>query len=312
MADSLHRAGRSAPSAMFSTREWGDEELSRFGDGARAADGFDETALLGRALTEESLARTLKLPSADQLCEVTEAELLVDTTAEPVEALGGMLPALTELRLSDSRIPSFRDLGLGLGGLRVLWVARCGIPHLDGLAAMPLLRELYAAFNDVDDTLPLTDLEHLETLDLEGNAVHSLNAVGTLSSCPSLAEVTLAGNPIATVPLYRRAVAGAIPQLRLLDDRRVADSERSELDPALARSLAAAARIVAEEAGGDAALPGDEEEARLARAMDDDEADAGDGSRSAADSDSGDDSDFGGGGDESDGARPGGAQRSRV
>ena len=60
MADSLHRAGRSAPSAMFSTREWGDEELSRFGDGARAADGFDETALLGRALTEESLVRQLR------------------------------------------------------------------------------------------------------------------------------------------------------------------------------------------------------------------------------------------------------------
>ena len=45
---------------------------------------------------------------------------------------------------------------------QVLWVPRCGLSSLDGISAMPALRELYAAFNDISDLQPLDACASLE------------------------------------------------------------------------------------------------------------------------------------------------------
>jgi len=223
----------------------------------------------------------LGLSGADELETVADAELLVDTRDEPVDALGALLPCLAELRLSDSKVAGIRDLGVGLSRLRVLWVARCGLGDLDGIAALPALEELYASFNDIGDTLPLLDLDSLAVLDLEGNAIASLASVSALASCPSLSELTLAGNPIASVPMYRRAVVSRVGRLELLDDERVTADDAAALDAAVEDSIEAAARVIAADAGAESKMrSGDPEAARLAAAMsdDNDEPDGGDAS----------------------------------
>jgi hypothetical protein len=52
---------------------------------------------------------------------------------------------------------SLRELGTGLRLLTVLWAPRCGLSGdaLDGVGALPALRELYLAFNSLDDLSPL-------------------------------------------------------------------------------------------------------------------------------------------------------------
>ncbi len=42
-----------------------------------------------------------------------------------------------------------------LCALQVLWLSRCALPSLDGMGALPSLRELYAAFNDISELQPL-------------------------------------------------------------------------------------------------------------------------------------------------------------
>ena len=49
---------------------------------------------------------------------------------------GSYLPQLTELRCVDSHMICVRDLGTGLGGLTVLWLASCGLRDLDGLPSL--------------------------------------------------------------------------------------------------------------------------------------------------------------------------------
>lgn len=39
--------------------------------------------------------------------------------------------------------------------LQVLWISHCGLQGLDGLNALPSLRELYAAFNQIDNLEPV-------------------------------------------------------------------------------------------------------------------------------------------------------------
>ena len=61
-----------------------------------------------------------------------------------------------------------RDLGSSLRKLRVLWLTRCALEELDGISAMSNLRELYLEYNELVDISPISMLEKIEILDLEG------------------------------------------------------------------------------------------------------------------------------------------------
>lgn len=47
-------------------------------------------------------------------------------------------------------------------------MCRCGLSELDGISTMICLKELYLAYNEISDISPLSMLDKLEILDLEG------------------------------------------------------------------------------------------------------------------------------------------------
>ena len=49
----------------------------------------------------------------------------------------------------------------------MLSVCSCGISELHGLDFLVNLRELYAAYNGINNVLDLTDLHHLTIVDVE-------------------------------------------------------------------------------------------------------------------------------------------------
>lgn len=170
-------------------------------------------------------ARALPPHGAQDLESVTYVELTVDAETMPINEMGAMLPALRELKLNSSSIATLRELGTGLGGLRVLWISRCSVADLEGLAALPALRELYASFNDIADVSAVAELEELTTLDLEGNRVER-DQLEWLGACASLRSLALDGNPVAAEVGYRHAVATTVPQLEYIDDEPVIDEDR--------------------------------------------------------------------------------------
>lgn len=187
----------------------------------------DVAALTGGGELDEGMLRLLS--GKEDLQGVSYLELAVDAEQMPINEMGAMLPSLRELKLTGSSLATLRDLGTQLTALRVLWIGRCAVAHLDGLGALPALRELYASFNDIADVGGVAELEELHTLDLEGNRVEA-DQLEWLAACASLRALTLEGNPVAVRQDYRSAVAGTVPQLEYIDDEPVTEADRHPTD----------------------------------------------------------------------------------
>ncbi|KAJ3092838.1 Leucine-rich repeat-containing protein 56, partial [Physocladia obscura] len=168
----------------------------------------------------------------NQLSELVEGFL----SSEKLVASRKQLPVLEKFKLNNSFIPSIRDLGSGYRSLAILWMARCSLSELSGLASFSSLKELYLANNEISDTSPIAFLENLEILDLEGNQISEIDMIEELAPCTKLLELTLEGNPVfGTGPCddessvskigmetkireFRAFVWNIIPSLCVLDD----------------------------------------------------------------------------------------------
>lgn len=167
-------------------------------------------------LSEEFLAQCC---GGAELATVESLEMRVDTVLQSIDCLGEYLPNLRQLRLSSSSMVSIRELGTALQHLEVLWLSRCGLQDLDGVTVLPKLQELYIPFNDVADVSLLKWLDSLYVLDVEGNALSSMDDVSELSRCYQLRELTLVGNPVCSDAGYSRpTVLDMLSQLDVLDD----------------------------------------------------------------------------------------------
>uniref|UniRef100_A0A8C5N595 Leucine rich repeat containing 56 n=1 Tax=Leptobrachium leishanense TaxID=445787 RepID=A0A8C5N595_9ANUR len=175
-----------------------------------------------------SPAKLKALTGEEDLTGVRTLQICLNTREHSLGNFGSYMPKLRQLKLNNSVILSVRDLGTSLSHLEVLWMVRCGLSDLDGIASLYSLKELYLAFNDLRDLSQLSMLENLEILDLEGNNLDHLRELQYLALCTSLTTLILEGNPVCTQPNpevpetqdynYRIAVRNIIPQLQILDE----------------------------------------------------------------------------------------------
>lgn len=126
-------------------------------------------------LNEKFLAKALGGIEIDALTALTKIELRVDTACHNLQVTGEILPSLEFLKLNDSVIRCFRDLGTSFKNVRVLHLARCEIREVQGIQAFNQLEELYISFNELEDLFDISFLEHLTILDMEGNNLRSLD-----------------------------------------------------------------------------------------------------------------------------------------
>jgi hypothetical protein len=171
------------------------------------------------------------ISGVNELSNVMYLELSVDTSTSSLGNFGSYLPHLSQLRLYDSYIQSIRDLGTSLNLVKVVWMARCNLRDLDGLAALPCLQEFYIAHNNVSDISLMSLLTELQILDIEQNFINDKDQLGYLSLCPSLRILTLHGNPITHNLIgYREMIHQLIPQLEALDDVHYHDGDNKPID----------------------------------------------------------------------------------
>ncbi|UJR37965.1 hypothetical protein I4U23_030649 [Adineta vaga] len=171
-------------------------------------------------LLEEFLSPTKlrALTGTDDLANIRELEMIVDTSDTSLGNFGVYLQKLVQLKLSNSVIPRVRDLGTSLSHVRILWMARCCLNDLDGITSLQSLEELYVAYNEIADLSALSMLENLRLLDLESNLIDDIHQVEFLALCPNLTTLTLEGNPINNQSNYRTDIIHRLPRLRTLDD----------------------------------------------------------------------------------------------
>ena len=122
-------------------------------------------------LNEKILCLALGGIDVSELTTLTKIELRVDSSIHNLQVTGEILPSLDILKLNDSVIRCFRDIGTSFKNVRVLHIARCEIREAQGIQAFEQLEELYISFNEIDDLFDISFLEHLSVLDFEGNNV---------------------------------------------------------------------------------------------------------------------------------------------
>lgn len=187
-------------------------------------------------LTDNKLREIAK---RDDLENVTELALRVDTTDQSITQLGRALPSLKSLTLDLSILASFRDFGTSLRHLRVLHLASSQVRDLDGISALDSLVELHIAGNYICDLTPLAMHESLETLDLRGNLVRDLNEIDQLGTCLHLRNLLLEDNPVARIEPFRRVVCQYIPHLEVLESRMITKEDREPVNENVLENLSA-------------------------------------------------------------------------
>ena len=104
------------------------------------------------------------------------------------------------------------------------------IRKLDGF---PLLKRIKTLFFNNNRIVRIADgLEHcipnLETLMLTGNMVQELGDIEPLIPLENLANLCFLQNPISAKTYYRQYLIYKLPQLKLLDFRKIKQKERAE------------------------------------------------------------------------------------
>ncbi len=80
-------------------------------------------------LNEKFLAEHLGV-EASELSRLTKIELRVDTSCHNLQVTGEILSSLEYLRMSDSIIKCFRDIGTSFRFVRILHLARCELKEV--------------------------------------------------------------------------------------------------------------------------------------------------------------------------------------
>ena len=83
-------------------------------------------------LNEKFLSLALGVDTND-LAIMTKIELRVDSRHHNLQVTGEIMPQLDLLKLNDSVISCFRDIGTSFKNVRVLHIARCEIREVQGI-----------------------------------------------------------------------------------------------------------------------------------------------------------------------------------
>ncbi|XP_011495480.1 PREDICTED: probable U2 small nuclear ribonucleoprotein A' [Ceratosolen solmsi marchali] len=135
-----------------------------------------------------------------------------------------------ELDLRGYKIPTIENLGATLDQFDTIDFSDNDVRKLDGF---PLLKRIKTLFFNNNRIVRIGDgLEHcipnLETLMLTGNMIQELGDIEPLISLQNFTNLCLLQNPITAKSYYRPYVVYKLPQLKLLDFRKIKQKERIE------------------------------------------------------------------------------------
>lgn len=83
-------------------------------------------------LNEKFLSQHLSVKH-EELSKLTKIELRVDTSCHNLQMIGEILSSLEYLKMNDSIVKCFRDIGSSFKFVRVLHLARCELREVQGI-----------------------------------------------------------------------------------------------------------------------------------------------------------------------------------
>ncbi|KAK7084967.1 U2 small nuclear ribonucleoprotein A' [Halocaridina rubra] len=133
-----------------------------------------------------------------------------------------------ELILRGYKIPVIENLGATLDQFDTFDLSDNDIRKLDGFPLLKRLKTLLLNNNRIvriSDSLA-EEIPNLQYLFLTNNLIQELADLDNLANLKKLEYISLLGNPVTTRDHYRLYVINKLPQVRVLDFRRVRERER--------------------------------------------------------------------------------------
>ncbi|CAL8112952.1 unnamed protein product [Orchesella dallaii] len=135
-----------------------------------------------------------------------------------------------ELDLRGYKIPVIENMGATLNQFDTIDFSDNDIRKLDNFPLLPRLKGILMSNNRivrVGDSLHET-IANLETLILTNNMIQDLAEIDNLSQLKELKNLSLLFNPISTKEHYRAYVIFRLPQLKVLDFRKIKLKEKED------------------------------------------------------------------------------------
>jgi hypothetical protein len=131
------------------------------------------------------------------------------------------LPSLEALSLSHNRICSLSGF-CNLPLLTNVNLSNNCLSNLDGLQKCQLLQCLYVSNNLIRDISPLAKLKGLRVLHLVKNSLSALTSVVTvISQLDNLIDLDLSGNPVSSIPEYKRTLLAGVAERACTEGYRI-------------------------------------------------------------------------------------------
>ncbi|KAK0393622.1 hypothetical protein QR680_000314 [Steinernema hermaphroditum] len=135
---------------------------------------------------------------------------------------------MREISLRNLQIPAIENLGATRDFFDTIDLSDNNIRKLENVPVLKRLEMLLMHNNRIQQIDPEigASLPILKTLALTNNNLCELGDIDPLATCPKLEYLTLIGNPLTHKAHYRLYVINKIPQVRVLDFKRVKLAER--------------------------------------------------------------------------------------
>lgn len=135
-----------------------------------------------------------------------------------------------ELDLRGYKIPQIENLGATLDQFDTIDFSDNDVRKLDGF---PLLKRLKCLLLNNNRIVRIGEnleqyIPNIESMILTNNNIQELGDLDPLATLPKLRMLSLMHNPVANKPHYRAYLAFKMPELRLLDFRKIKQKEREE------------------------------------------------------------------------------------
>uniref|UniRef100_T1J0P1 Probable U2 small nuclear ribonucleoprotein A' n=1 Tax=Strigamia maritima TaxID=126957 RepID=T1J0P1_STRMM len=166
------------------------------------------------------------------VCAINILTNMVKLTPELIQQSGQYINAIRdrELDLRGYKIPIIENLGATLDQFDTIDLSDNDIRKVDGFPLLRRLKSLLLNNNrivrvaeDLQETLP-----SLESLILTNNLIQDLNDLDPLVTVKSLRCLSLVKNPVINRRHYREYLIYKLPQLTLLDFKKIKMKERDE------------------------------------------------------------------------------------
>ena len=176
-----------------------------------------------------SPSRLQDISGSEDLNEVQSIEIKVNTKETTVGNFGKYLPALTQLTLNNSFIPSIRDIGTSFHCLTTLYLSKCCLSDVDGIATIQNLTKLDISSNNVSDISPISFLDNLRELNASDNSIDNVGQIDYLTLLAELVILIITDNPVCdnNEDLFRDYVLSKLPNLQILNGENCSTAEEA-------------------------------------------------------------------------------------